>query len=218
MPRRLRFCPVDIPVHIIQRGHNRQICFTGDADIAAYAHWLEQEAKKLNVQIHGWVFMTNHTHLLLTPLQENAVSKLMQHVGRLYVRYFNYTYCRSGALFEDRFKSSLVQDNEYLINCLRYIELNPVRAGIVSDPGDYRWSSYSAHAFDNQVRMWSPHPLYRSLGQNANARTKRYRELIGESLGEDVIVKIRHCANKGLILGTEKFRKQFEILTGDSSL
>ena len=140
MPRPRRFCPANFPAHVIQRGINRQICFTSDADIAAYAHWLAAGALKFRVQLHGWTFMSNHIHLLLTPHDDHGISNLMQFLGRLYVRYFNYKYARSGGLFEDRFKSSLVQDDIYLLTCLRYIELNPVRAGMVIDPGDYRWS------------------------------------------------------------------------------
>lgn len=215
MPRRRRFCPAKFPIHVIQRGINRQICFTCDADIAAYAHWLAEGANKFDIHIHGWVFMTNHVHLLLTPQHDKAVSSLMQFLGRLYVRRFNYRYARSGGLFEDRFKSSVVQDDVYLLTCLRYIELNPVRAGMVTDPGDYRWSSYAAHGLANHISMLTSHRLYLSLGETDSARSKSYRELIGESLGEDVIAKIRHCANKGLILGTEKFRQQFEEITGD---
>ena len=217
MPRRRRFCPAGFPIHVIQRGINRQICFTCNADIAAYAHWLAEGANKFDVHIHGWVFMTNHVHLLLTPQHDKAVSSLMQFLGRLYVRHFNYHYARSGGLYEDRFKSSVVQDDLYLLTCLRYIELNPVRAGMVTDPGDYRWSSYAAHGLANNISMLTPHRLYLSLGGTNSARSKNYRGLIGEPLGVDVIAKIRHCANKGLILGTEKFRQQFEEITGDSA-
>ena len=163
MPRRPRYCPAHFPVHVIQRGINRQICFTCDSDIAAYAYWLAQGAQKYDVQIHGWVFMTNHVHLLLTPRGDTAVSGLMQFLGRLYVRRFNYTYGRSGGLFEDRFRSSLIQDDAYLLTCLRYIELNPVRAGLVTDPGDYQWSSYVAHGLGKDVAMLTQHGLYLSL-------------------------------------------------------
>ena len=218
MPRRPRFCPAGFPVHVIQRGIDRQICFTSDADMAAYANWLAEGAQKFEVHLHGWVFMTNHVHLLLTPQHDKAVSKLMQFLGRLYVRRFNYNYARSGSLFEDRFKSCLVQDDIYLLTCLLYIELNPVRAGMVTDPGDYPWSSYAAHGFGNNISMLTPHRLYLSLGETKSARLNNYRKLIGESLGADVIAKIRHCTNKGLILGTEKFKQQFEEMTGDSPI
>ena len=160
MPGRRRFCPAGFPIHVIQRGINRQICFTCDADIAAYANWLSEGADKFDVQINGWVFMTNHVHLLVTPQHKEAVSNLMQFLGRLYVKSFNYRYARTGSLFEDRFKSSVVQDDVYLLTCLRYIELNPVRAGMVVDPGDYRWSSYAAHGLGRSISMLTPHPLY----------------------------------------------------------
>ena len=160
MPRYPRFCPAGYPVHVIQRGNNRQACFTCDEDIVAYAHWLAEGSTKYGVSVHAWVFMTNHVHLLLTPSKEGSISSLMQFIGRLYVRRFNYRYTRTGTLFDGRFKSSVVQDNHYLRACLQYIELNPVRAGMVSDPGDYRWSSYRSHGFGRRVSMWEPHPVY----------------------------------------------------------
>ena len=153
MPRRRRICPPGLPVHVVQRGNNRQVCFASDADMKAYANWLHEGSRKFGVDVHAWVFMTNHVHLLLTPHNADAVSRCMQYLGRYYVRYFNYRYHRSGTLFEGRFKSSIVQSHRYLLACQRYIELNPVRAGMVSDPADYTWSSYRAHAFGQAVKM-----------------------------------------------------------------
>ena len=212
MPRRRRFCPAGIPVHVIQRGNNRQVLFTSDKDIAAYANWLKVGAIKFDISVHAWVFMTNHVHLLVTPLQNGAVSRFMQYLGRLYVRYFNYSNARTGTLFEGRFRSSLVQEDKYLLACLRYIELNPVRAGMVGDPGDYLWSSYRTHSLGTQAQLWTPHAAYLSLGNNALARQKAYRELISELLEQEVMAKIRHCVNKGLVLGSEKFRKQVAVM------
>ena len=137
MPRLPRLCPVGIPQHVFQRGNNRQICFTTDEDMAAYAHCLHEYASKFQVHIHARVFMTNHVHLLLTPWQENGVSRMMQSLGRIYVRYYNKTYRRTGTLWKGRFKSCLVESTDYLLQCYRYIELNPVRAGMVDDPSDY---------------------------------------------------------------------------------
>ena len=208
MPRRRRFCPAGIPVHVIQRGNNRQVLFTSDKDIAAYANWLKEGAIKFDLRVHAWVFMTNHVHLLVTPLQNGAVSRLMQYLGRLYVRYFNYSHARTGTLFEGRFRSSLVQEDEYLLACQRYIELNPVRAGMVGDPGDYLWSSYRTHGLGTQAQLWTPHAVYLSLGDDAKARQKAYRGLMSELLEQQVMVKIRHCVNTGLVLGSEKFRKR----------
>jgi len=176
--------------------------------MAAYANWLGEYAEKYGVQIHGWVLMTNQVHLLMTPQTEFGITKLMQTLGRLYVRYFNYGYRRSGTLFEGRYKSSVVQQEQYLLSCQRYIEHNPVRAGMVRDPGDYRWSSYRAHAFGIKPSMWSPHPLYEALGVSGATRQSVYRELFSTTLEIEVIAKIRHCANAGLILGTDRFREQ----------
>ena len=111
MPRNPRFCPAGVPVHAIQRGNNRQVIFASDSDMAAYAHWLEEGAAKFDVAIHGWVLMTNHVHLLLTPGSDQSTSKMFQYLGRLYVRHFNFAYARSGTLFEGRYKSSLVQQD-----------------------------------------------------------------------------------------------------------
>jgi putative transposase len=109
MARLNRFCPVGIAQHVIQRGNNRQVCFNGDEDFAAYAHWLKEFADKYEVEIHAWVFMTNHVHLLMTPQKDHGISQMMQALGRQYVRFYNYTYKRSGTLWEGRFKSCLVQ-------------------------------------------------------------------------------------------------------------
>ncbi len=208
MPRRPRFCPAGMPIHVVQRGNNRQVCFGKDADMAAYANWLGEYAKKFDVEIHGWVLMTNHVHLLLTPKDEIGVSKLMQTLGRLYVRYFNYGYQRTGTLFEGRYKSSVVQEEEYFLNCLRYIELNPVRAGMVNDPGDYKWSSYRAHAFGVKVKMWTPHVLYSELAVSEIERQSHYRKWMSEAMATEVLGKIRACLEKGLVLGTDRFREQ----------
>jgi putative transposase len=201
-----------LPVHVIQRGNNRQAIFTSDADLAAYAQWLAEGAQRFEVAVHGWVFMTNHVHLLATPSESTSLSRLMQFLGRLYVRYFNYAYTRSGTLFEGRFRSCVVQEDRYLLTCLRYIELNPLRAGMVSDPSNYRWSSYRAHAFGRIAGVWSPHRLYLELGHNPKRRQRAWRALANEAADIEVLAKIRHCANSGLVLGTQSFREQVHRL------
>lgn len=179
-----------------------------DSDRAAYAHWLAEAAARFQVEVHGWVFMTNHVHLLMTPRADTAISRLMQSLGRRYVGRFNYLYARSGTLFEGRFRSCLVQGDRYFLTCLRYIELNPVRAGMVRDPGDYRWSSYRVHAFGAPVKVWKAHDLYLALGPDPRARQRAWRDLVGEVVDTKTIAKIRHCTNTGLVLGTEEFRDQ----------
>jgi putative transposase len=146
MARLPRLCVPDIPQHIIQRGTNRQVCFVAEEDFAAYAFfWLEKSARKYQVAVHAWVFMTNHVHLLATPSTSDGVSRMMQNLGRYYVRYFNNKYQRTGTLWEDRFKSCVVDAEDYLLICQRHIELNPVRFGMVVEPGQYSWSSYKAN-------------------------------------------------------------------------
>ncbi len=214
MPRRPRILPGGMPVHIIQRGNNRQACFTSDKDMGAYAGWLFEAAEKYSMAIHAWVFMTNHTHLLVTPGCDNSISQCMQYLGRYYVRYFNFQYARTGTLFEGRFKASLVQTSHYLLACYRYIELNPVRAGLVSDPADYVWSSYRANAFGKQVRMWSPHDEYLSLGKSREERYKAYQRLFSSKSRERLTTDIRHAINTGFALGNDRFRYEVEQLTG----
>lgn len=212
MPRQPRFCPAGYPVHVIQRGVNRAVCFTSNQDMAAYAASLKEGAERYGVAIHAWVFMTNHVHLLVTPSCDAGVSKLMRHIGRHYAQRFNFKYARTGPLFDGRFRSALIQDTHYLLSCVRYIELNPVRAGITSDPGDYVWSSYKCHAFNQQVGLWSPHIEYLLLGGTEADRSEQYRALMSDALSVDVVQKIRHCVNKGLVLGTESFREQVKAL------
>jgi putative transposase len=212
VPRQPRFCPAGYPVHVIQRGVNRQVCFGEDADMAAYANWLREAAERYGLAVHAWVLMTNHVHLLLTPTSDTAISLCMQYLGRHYVRHFNFRYRRTGTLFEGRFKSSLIQSDAYLIACQRYIELNPVRASLVSDPGDYVWSSYRCHALGRDVRMWSPHTLYLELGRSATERTSSYRKMFGQELNAHLIEDIRFAAHTGLVLGTERFRCELEQL------
>lgn len=216
MPRRKRCCPAGLPVHLVQRGNNKQVCFTSDSDLAAYANWLKDAAKKYGVAIHAWVFMTNHVHLLVTPDADDAVSKTMQYIGRYYVRYFNYQYDRTGTLFEGRYKSSLIQSNHYLLACYKYIELNPVRAGLVKDPADYAWSSYRANTMGQAVKMWTPHENYLALGSNQERRQMAYQHFFTEDMGRELITDIRGALNTGLVLGDDHFRHQVAQLTGQA--
>ena len=214
MPRKLRVCPPGLPVHVVQRGNNRQQCFADEADFKAYANWLAEAAGKHAVDIHAWVFMTNHVHLLMTPETPEGISRCMQHLGRRYVRYFNYRHQRTGTLFEGRFKSSIVQSQRYLLACQRYIELNPVRAGMVTNPVDYSWSSYRAHAFGRTAKLWRPHAEYLALGAKRSARAAAYRDLVGQELSRQLISNIRNALNTGLVLGNARFRDEVEALTG----
>ncbi len=212
MARLRRYTPGGVPQHIIQRGNNRQVCFGSDDDMGAYAHWLHEASIRYGIKIHGWVFMTNHVHLLVTPDEDDSISRAMQFLGRHYVRYFNHLYQRTGTLFEGRFKSCPVQSEYYFLVCQRYIELNPVRAGMVRDPVDYLWSSYQCHAFGKAVDMWSPHHEYLNLAKNSPDREQSYRYLFADQIDGAVLSDIRFSANKGLALGAERFKDEIEAL------
>ena len=214
MARMRRLNPVDIPQHVIQRGNNRQACFTGDKDMAAYAHWLKLGAEKFGVEIHAWVFMTNHVHLLATPREQAAISKMMQYLGRVYVRYFNQAYQRTGTLWEGRFKSCIVQEETYFLGCQRYIELNPVRAGMVLEPEDYTWSSYRTNAYGVRSSIVTAHAVYMGLGGTTEERLSCYRSLFENQINRTKIEDIRTSLNQGLVLGDQRFKDQIQAITG----
>jgi putative transposase len=214
MARLPRISPVDVPVHIIQRGNNRQVCFAAEEDYGAYIGWLTEYAKKYMVDIHAWVLMSNHVHLLCTPLREGSLSLMMQSLGRRYVRYFNHEYQRSGTLWEGRYKSCLIQEEFYLLEVYRYIELNPVRAEMVAAPGDYRWSSYQVNALGHRSDLCTPHSVYLALEGDAAERRNNYRALFERHVEDELLNEIRATMNKGLVLGTDRFKEEIETLTG----
>ena len=214
MARLHRIAPLGIPQHIIQRGNNRQVCFVSEQDMAFYANLLNEYSTKFLVAIHAWVFMSNHVHLLTTPFTLDGISNMMQAVGRRYVRYFNMEYQRSGTLCEGRFKSSLVQSETYLLQCQRYIELNPVRACMVSDPAEYVWSSYQCHALGKNIKMSTPHQEYLGLGNTNMIRQQAYRALFQSYIDNELINDIRLAVNKGMALGNVRFKDEIEQLYG----
>lgn len=214
MARLPRVSPVGIPVHLIQRGNNRQACFVSDEDHGAYAGWLKEYAQKYKVEIHAWVMMTNHVHLLCTPRQEGGISRMMQSLGRRYVQYFNFEYRRSGTLWEGRFKSCLIQEERYLLEVYRYIELNPVRAEMVTDPGEYHWSSYQINGLGKVSDLCTPHQEYLHLGKDASDRQRIYCEFISHHVGGELLQEIRDKTHKGMAVGNDRFKEELEILTG----
>ncbi|MCE9687621.1 transposase [Shewanella sp. AS16] len=214
MPRKPRISIADVPVHVIQRGNNRQVIFANEEDMKAYLAWLKDYSKKYGVNIHAWVLMTNHVHLLCTPVNSTGISQMMQALGRMYVMYFNKRYHRSGTLWEGRFRSCLVQEDRYLFQLYRYIELNPVRAGMVADPADYSWSSYQCNGLGRNSELLSPHRLYLTLGDNEAKRQEQYRALFKSHVDVRLLDDIRKAANKGLALGNERFIDDIVALTG----
>ncbi len=214
MPRRARVLLPNVPLHLIQRGNNRQVCFHADEDYRCYLDWLAEYAGKTGCQVHAYVLMTNHVHLLLSADRAEAAGALMKALGQRYVQYINRTYRRSGTLWEGRFRSCLTQGETYLLACQRYIELNPVRAGMVTHPADYRWSSYRANAQGDADAVVRPHALYHALGRDAGERRVAYRELFRHVLEPGLVDEIRRATNGNYALGDERFAAQVSAALG----
>lgn len=213
MARLPRFYLPGQPLHVIQRGNNRDPIFALDEDCRFYLRCLQEAAEAQSLIIHAYVLMTNHVHLLVTPETESSLSKTLQSIGRRYVQYFNHVYGRTGTLWEGRYKSTLVDSERYLLTCMRYIEMNPVRADMVAHPGDYPWSSYHANAQGKDNVLVTPHALYQSLGRSDEARLSAYRQLFRAQLSKADVDAIRDATNKGWALGDGQFSAKVEALT-----
>ncbi len=214
MPRRARLSLPGIPWHIIQRGNNRSVCFHAEADYQFYLHYLKEFADRFGCAVHAYVLMTNHVHLLLTPGREESAGLLMKHLGQRYVQYVNRTYRRTGTLWEGRFRSCLTQSEDYVLACQRYIELNPVRAGMVLKPQDYRWSSYHANGLGRGNGLLTPHEEYRRLGRADAERREAYRALFRAHVDEALTDEIRDATNGNFVLGGERFQAQIAHALG----
>ncbi len=209
MARLPRYTVLGQPQHIIQRGNNRQAIFKKKADYEFYLDKLHDAADKYECEIHAYVLMTNHVHLLVTPQTENGISKMMQVIGRYYVQYFNTRYERTGTLWEGRYKATLIDTTNYLLTCMRYIELNPVRAkGLVKRPADYPWSSYACNALGEANDIITAQLEYKRLGKTCHERQTCYRKLFRSKLPEETLTTIREATNKAWILGDDKFKKK----------
>ncbi|MBF8224005.1 transposase [Halomonas sp. 328] len=215
MTRRARLLLPGIPLHLVQRGNNRSVCFADADDCLAYLELLESASHACAVDVHAYVLMTNHVHLLATPrVDPQAISAMMKRIGQSYAQRFNRRYRRTGTLFEGRFRSCLVGEARYLLACHVYIELNPVRAGMVNHPGEYRWSSYAANAQGAPDPLLTPHPVIADLGPSPVARHTAYRELFRHHLASGLVDEIRQVTHSGLVLGTERFQRQAAELLG----
>ena len=214
MPRRARVRYAGVPLHVIQRGNNRTACFFAEQDYRFYLYQLEELARRFECGVHAYVLMTNHVHLLITPSETDSASLLMKHPGQRYVQYVNRVYRRSGTLWEGRFKSSLVQRQGYLLKCQRYIELNPVRAGMVPHPRDYPWSSYRVNGDLRNSALVTPHDGYVALGETPEQRAAAYRCLFQFELDEEDLKEIRSAANGGFALGNQRFKDDLAAMLG----
>lgn len=214
MPRRARIALPNVPLHLTQRGNNRQPCFFADEDYRNYLDWLREYASKTGCRIHAYVLMTNHVHLLVSSERAGASGDMMKALGQRYVQYVNRVYKRSGTLWEGRYRSCPTQAEAYLLACQRYIELNPVRAAMAEHPADYRWSSYRANAQGEENALVQPHECYLALGASAPERQAAYRELFRYELDPGMIDRIRSATNGNFALGDNRFAAQVSATLG----
>ncbi len=205
MARLPRFVLPGHPQHVIQRGNNREPVFFAKEDYRFYLEKLADACNRFQCELHAYGLMTNHVHLLITPTTETGIGKVLQSLGRYYVQFINYIYQRSGTLWEGRYKATLIDTEQYLLTCMRYIELNPVRAGMVDHPSNYPWSSYHANAKGEADPLVTPHRLYKRLGKTPEERQKAYRQLFRARLSQETLSTIREATNKAWVMGNDRF-------------
>jgi putative transposase len=208
MPRQPRYFVPNLPQHVVARGVDRQAVFFRDQDYTLYHQCLMRAARVSHCQVHAYVLMTNHVHLLVTPEEQSSLPVLMQSVGRNYVQRINSQYKRTGTLWEGRYKASPVQSDRYLLACYRYIELNPVRAAMVMSPGDYHFSSYGGNAWGTLDPLLSPHPVFLGLHSDPEGRRRAYRSLFQDTLSEDLLSVFRNKTNACAVIGSDLFRDE----------
>ena len=206
MPRQARLVVPDVAMHVIQRGHNRHDCFWEDTDRLVYLCLLHELAIKTKCAVHAYVLMTNHVHVLLTPRDEDSCAMLMRNLGQRYVQYVNNRYQRSGTLWEGRYRSCLVDSAGYVLACHRYIELNPVRAGMAPSPAAYRWSSHRGNTGLTENKLLTGHCEYVALAEDDQRRRSAYRQLFERGDDPDFLKAIRGATNGGLPLVGEKLK------------
>ena len=213
MARLPRLSVAAYPHHVIQRGNNRQAIFLTTADYQRMVQLLEEHARQCEVAIHAYVLMGNHFHLLVTPQTSDGLSRMMQAVGRRYVRYFNAAHGRSGTLWEGRYRSTLIEAGPYLLPCMVYMDLNPVRAGLVAQARDYPWSSHGHYAGLRVDRMVTPHPLYWGLGNTPFAREAAYAQLVQQGVSVQQQQELTDSTLRGWALGGPQFVAELQKKT-----
>lgn len=215
MPRPTRLFLPDTPLHIVQRGHDRQPVFIQTRDYRYYLDNLEEAKSKLDIQVYAYCLMTNHVHLIVAPGDDvSGVSKLMRIVAARQTRFANKLENRSGTLWEGRFKASLIDTDAYLLACCRYVDLNPVRANIVAAPADYRWSSYRCHTLTQESMWLDEHPTFKDLGHSAAERAKAYREFVANGVCDAELRLIRTAVRRNQLTGNKAFRDTVARRTG----
>ncbi|MEP7328250.1 MAG: transposase [Betaproteobacteria bacterium] len=214
MPRQPRFWFSGMVLHVVQRGHNRAAIFEGDVDRRFYLRCLADVAMTHGVAIHAYVLMTNHVHLLVSPATSESMPRAIQSLGRRYVGWYNHVHSRTGTLWDGRYKAALVDSEAYLLTCMRYIEQNPVRAGMVDTPEAFPWSSYRANALGDTDALIVPHDVYAQLGRDPSVRQAHYRQSFGHVLDQKMLQTIRDASRFEWAIGDVAFCRTVEGTTG----
>jgi putative transposase len=214
MARLPRYSIINQPQHILQQGRDGQQIFFEDQDYQYFHDCLDAAAYNYQLEVHAYVLMPDHVHILATPGNTDSISRTTQSIGRNYVQYFNECYSGSGTLWEGRYRATVVESRQYLLACSRYIELNPVRNGLVSKPTDYRWSSYAHNALGKVDEMITAHKQYQQLGDDDKSRVKAYRAMFKQNLSAEMVQEITDATLKGWVLGDSKFARKIEKLSG----
>lgn len=205
MARQPRLDLAGIPQHIVHRGNNRAAIFRDAGDTSYFHHLIGASARDHAVALHAYVLMDNHVHLLATPAEDGGIGRMMQAIGRRYVPYFNQRHGRTGALWEGRYRATLIEADDYLFACQRYIEMNPVRAGLVARPRDFTRSSHRHYAGLTCDGALTPHALIVALGTTGEARTRAYLQLFERQLDPQLVDTLRDRTHKGWALGSQQF-------------
>ena len=205
MARLPRLTLAGYPHHVIQRGNNRQSIFSSAGDYTHLLALMLESASRFEVAVHAYVLMGNHFHLLATPLTDTSLPLMMQALGRDYVRYFNRLQSRSGTLWEGRYRSTLIQADRYLLPCMAYIDLNPVRAGLVAEAKDYPWSSHGRYAGLRADRLITPHPLFWALANTPFGREAAYADMVRSGVSASQQAALTTSVLSGWALGNEEF-------------
>lgn len=213
MARLPRLTLTGYPHHVILRGNNRQDIFMNTPDRAFMLSVLAEEAKQQGVEVHAYVLMSNHIHLLLTPQRDQALPLMMQALGRRYVRHFNLCHGRTGTLWEGRYRSTLIQTERHLLACMVYLDLNPVRAGMVADPADHPWSSHGHYTGTRVDKMLTPHALYWQLGNTPFGREAAYTDLVRSGLSAHQVGALTQATLSGWALGDDAFKQSLQTQT-----
>lgn len=214
MPRQPRYFIPNLPQHVVARGVDKQAVFFDEQDYTLYRQALRVAAENCGCQVHAYVLMTNHVHLLVTPEEKRSLPLMMQAMGRTYVQRINARYQRTGTLWEGRYRASLVQTDRYLLACQRYIELNPVRSGMVAGPGEYPYSSYGHYALGQEDPLLTSHVNYLELDADSTARQQAYRELFSDTLSEELLTRLRESTNACTVIGNDQFKEQIATILG----